>query len=158
LITFKLPWLSTPEGPSHQRILWEVLSTSPLFKAEDATDASIARWTYVPIIPSEPDPSPLLAALLALRAAFSGIKAPDKLFQHTLQTLASFTGYLTTQIYPLPSVTFGVPNTVNGYPSPQEEEVKREIRALKGLVLNRRSFMSRATSVPSLKAAALAGA
>lgn len=56
-------------------------------------------------------------------------------FQHTLNALTDLTGYIATRTYDgfrravEPGVAQGV-----------EEEVKREIRALKGLVLNRCVF------------------
>lgn len=65
------------------------------------------------------------------------------MFQHTYQGLSELTGYIATQTYAIPhgmrapGVGLGVPLTT------EEEEVRREIRALKGLVLNRRSFMPR---------------
>lgn len=65
------------------------------------------------------------------------------MFQHTYQALSELTGYIATQTYAIPhgmrapGVGLGVPLTT------EEEEVRREIRALKGLVLNRRSFMPR---------------
>lgn len=59
-------------------------------------------------------------------------------FQHGLQTLSDFTGYISTQIYmPYrpPPLGSGIPSA-NGQ-EPIEEEMRREIRTLKGLVLNR---------------------
>jgi hypothetical protein len=60
------------------------------------------------------------------------------LFQHTLQSLSDFTGYISAQVYvpyrPTP-VGKGLPNS--GIQNTLEEELRREIRALKGLVLNR---------------------
>jgi len=84
--------------------------------------------------------------------------APLRPAQRTLQTLVDFTGYITTQIY-----SFGLhPLGMNGTAttgSTEVDEIRREIRALKGLVLNRRSFLPnvgirRPLSEPS----ALAGA
>jgi hypothetical protein len=54
----------------------------------------------------------------------------------TLETLSNLTGYISSQIHFAP--TFGSNNTKK--PSalgPIEEEVRREIKALKGLALNR---------------------
>ena len=64
-------------------------------------------------------------------------------YQHTFQALSDLTGYITTQTYALPT-GFRAPGIGFGAPlTPEEEEVRRDIRALKGLVLNRRSFMPR---------------
>jgi hypothetical protein len=59
-----------------------------------------------------------------------------------LQTLTDFTGYLTTQTYILPSGGFsgyGVTGytTTSALATPQQEEIRKDIRALKGLVLSR---------------------
>ena len=54
--------------------------------------------------------------------------------QHTLQSLSDLTGYITSQVYS-PFRTVG-PSL--GHPSDTaEDEVRREIKALKGLLLNR---------------------
>ena len=109
-------------------------------------------WKYVP--PPLPSTSPLLASLVNLQAtlprsregapASSGGPSPTSTIsarQRTLQVLSDFTGYITTQTYSLglPSIrgTGGVTSGGN----PVEDELRREIRALKGLVLNRRSFL-----------------
>jgi len=59
-----------------------------------------------------------------------------------LQTLTDLTGYLTTQTYILPSGGFsgyGVTGytTTSTLATPQQEELRKEIRAMKGLVLSR---------------------
>ncbi len=67
-------------------------------------------------------------------------EGPTNRFQHTLQALIDFTGYLTTKTYALASAMHRLPGTT---PSPatatgiEEEEIRMEIKALKGLVLNR---------------------
>lgn len=56
-----------------------------------------------------------------------------------MQALASLTGYIATQTYAtfrMPTAPFGAGLGAPGL-STEEEEVRREIRALKGLVLNR---------------------
>lgn len=59
-----------------------------------------------------------------------------------LQTLTDLTGYLTTQTYVLPSGGFSGYG-VSGYTTsstlatPQQEELRKEIKALKGLTLSR---------------------
>ncbi|KAH7930680.1 hypothetical protein BV22DRAFT_46754 [Leucogyrophana mollusca] len=162
----KLPWLRGDEGVSHQGDLWNTLNTnSPLFTSVPPSDNSSSTpehpsrllWTYVPLpIPTEP---PLLPALDALRASLprpSTIPPPSASTppalsptQRTLQALSDFTGYITTQTY-----SFSIRGGTTA--DPQEDEVRREIRALKGLVLNRRTFLppgaagglQRPTSVP----------
>jgi hypothetical protein len=113
-------------------------------------------WKYVP--PPLPHTSPLLASLVNLQAtlprsqegtpASSGglpLTSTISAKQRTLQVLSDFTGYITTQTYSLglPSIrgTGGVTSGGN----PVEDELRREIRALKGLVLNRRSFLPSGT-------------
>jgi hypothetical protein len=64
---------------------------------------------------------------------------PTHRFQHTLQALIDFTSYLTTKTYALASAMHRLPGAT---PSPattgiEEEEIRMEIKALKGLVLNR---------------------
>ena len=58
-------------------------------------------------------------------------------FQRTLQTLGDFTGYLSSQVYApfRPNgPQYGLGSSGLG---PVEEDMRKEIRALKGLVLNR---------------------
>jgi len=69
---------------------------------------------------------------------------PTHRFQHTLQSLIDFTGYLTTKTYALASAMHRLPGAT---PSPattgiEEEEIRMEIKALKGLVLNRSVSLS----------------
>jgi hypothetical protein len=128
--------------------LWQKLSTSPLFHHEDSADGSTALWSYVaPTPPSPPGTThappapPLLTSLSALLSALPAIEPRNRSpFQHTLDALTHFTAYLTSQMYALPaysSAAFRLPGSLVGRLSPQEEEIRREIRALKGLVLNR---------------------
>jgi hypothetical protein len=99
-------------------------------------DQMSTRWTYS--APTPPDPSPLLQSVTTLSSALP--QAPrSNSYQHTLQALSDFTGYISTQIYqpfrPTHSGTgFHGMTSILG---PAEEEFKREVRALKGLVLNR---------------------
>ncbi|KAF8138372.1 hypothetical protein EV363DRAFT_1393827 [Boletus edulis] len=109
-------------------------------------------WKYIP--PPPPTTSSLLASLVNLQAALprsqeasaSGPPPTPTISarQRTLQILSDFTGYITTQTYTLglPSIR-GTGATSGG--SPVEDELRREIRALKGLVLNRRSFLPSST-------------
>jgi len=127
-----------------QKKLWETLSTCPLFidtspqprGAENLEDQVPTRWTYTAPIP--PDPSPLLKSLTALSSALPQTPKPNT-YQYTLQTLSDLTGYISTQMYQ--PFRLGSGGTgFHGMASmlgPAEEEFKREVRALKGLVLNR---------------------
>ena len=64
--------------------------------------------------------------------------------QRLLESLADLTGYITTQTYSFAASSFGIPSAFGTGASstttllpPQHEEIRKEIRALKGLVLNR---------------------
>ncbi|KAI0276316.1 hypothetical protein BGY98DRAFT_1098203 [Russula aff. rugulosa BPL654] len=102
---------------------------------------------------------PLLAALSKLQSSVTHAvsERPTHRFQHTLQALIDFTGYLTTKTYAFASAMHSLPGTT---PSPattgiEEEEIRMEIKALKGLVLNRRTFIpaiARPLSAPIDKA------
>ncbi|KAF9464888.1 hypothetical protein BDZ94DRAFT_1161228 [Collybia nuda] len=143
----QIPWLISEDGLKYEQKLWETLSTCLLFigtpslptpsaNGEHLEDQKPTRWTYE--VPKPQDPPPLLASLANLSSAFP--KTPRQSpYHHTLQTLTDFTGYITTQIY-LPyrghSKSIGFPGAGNTF-NPSEEEFRREIRALKGLVLNR---------------------
>lgn len=88
-----------------------------------------------------PEPAaPLLPALAKLQSSVSHAVSdhPTQRFQHTLEALIDFTGYLTTKTYALASAMHRLPGTTppSGMPI-EEEEVRMEIKALKGLVLNR---------------------
>ncbi|EJF62407.1 hypothetical protein BD309DRAFT_877577 [Dichomitus squalens] len=153
----KFPWIAE-EGAQHEESLWRTLTTTPVFRAVDPavppTSPSSSSspspspvpspetiWTYAS--PTPPPPPPLLASLASLKSALPPPASSQPKFQHTFQALSDLTGYITTQTYALPT-SFRAPGLGLGTSlSPEEEEVRREIRALKGLVLNRRSFMPR---------------
>jgi hypothetical protein len=123
-----------------QHDLWQTLSTSSLFQHMESPDGLTSLWSYIPPPPPpEPKPSPLMSSLYQLSSSLKKTKSDEpRPFQHTLQSLSDLTGYITAQMYGLPSSTsFHIPGFGSGNLSPQEEEVKREIRALKGLILNR---------------------
>lgn len=116
-----------------------MLSTNPKYFVADDSDAHTLRWSYT--TPPPPPPSPLVSSLENLKSGLPTLASstsPNR-FQHTLQTFIDFTGYLTAQVYTVSSATLGYrpPGTHTTSLSPQEEEVRKEIRALKGLVLNR---------------------
>jgi len=95
-------------------------------------------WMFVPPVPREP--SPVVKSLNALENSLPKKPATKQSpAVHTLQALSDFTGYLTTQIY----MPYRAPSSVGNYIntgnvlSPGGEEFKKEVRALKSLVLNR---------------------
>ncbi|KAF9226684.1 hypothetical protein BS17DRAFT_775967 [Gyrodon lividus] len=159
----KLAWLSGEGGAARQSKLWIQLSTCPLFiSSMPKSGASspfppdhLSRllWKYTPPTLS---PTPLVLTSLAnLQAALprnfkppvtdskSSTPAVPTLSaaQRTLQVLSEFTGYITTQTYSLGTSPIRGVNGVAPSGYPVEDELRREIRALKGLVLNRRSFL-----------------
>ncbi|KAI0353022.1 hypothetical protein OH77DRAFT_1427793 [Trametes cingulata] len=158
----KFPWIAE-DGAQHEETLWQTLTTTPIFQPAplppSATNTSTSTpapppapspdtvWTYVP--PSPPPPPPLLASLTTLASSLPArdpSSPPQPKYQHTFQALSDLTGYIATQTYASP-LGLRAPGVGLGIPlSPEEEEVRREIRALKGLVLNRRSFLPRVPS------------
>ncbi|KAF9006508.1 hypothetical protein BDQ17DRAFT_1238847 [Cyathus striatus] len=143
-----IPWLLTEEGLKYEQRLWETLTSCPLFEEISETTEQEKelplKWTFTPPAP-EPS-SPIVQSLNALHLSLPKVpKGRSSPFQHVLQTLSDLTGYISTQVYlPYhPSTGAGIPSS--GTLSPVVEELRREIRALKGLLLNRRSFM---TSIP----------
>ncbi|PFH51399.1 hypothetical protein AMATHDRAFT_3060 [Amanita thiersii Skay4041] len=157
----KIPWLVTEDGLSFEQSLWDTLTTCPLFESatssspdpQTGSEGTLTRWSFHPSDP--PVPSPLQESLKNLSDTLPrATEREENRFQHTLQTLSDFTGYLSTQVY-LPyrssSSAFSGFSNVSTLLSPAEEELRREIRALKGLVLNRRSFMPTLHGAHSLK-------
>ncbi|KAL0949284.1 hypothetical protein HGRIS_009361 [Hohenbuehelia grisea] len=150
----KIPWLTTPEAVEVENALWDTLTTCPFFEQQVKDSAAQpnpiespappprqVQWTYN--APTPPERSPLVASLSSLSDAMPAKKAvvtkqelEQSPLQRTLQTLSDFTGYISTQVY----MPYRPPG-VGGMLGPAEDEMRREIRALKGLVLNRRSFM-----------------
>ncbi|KAJ7591498.1 hypothetical protein C8J56DRAFT_565079 [Mycena floridula] len=155
LLENKIPWLtSVEEGNAYEHKLWEALSTRPVFLSDSddtqvVSRSSSARWSYVP--PQSPSPPPLVTALASLLVFSSRKQSSQKfsLYQHTLQSLVDLTGYISSHIYiPYRQSGIGASGTTAGN---IEDDLKKEIRALKGLVLNRRSFIppvQRPTLVP----------
>jgi len=143
----KIPWLASTDGLKYQQRLWEVLSSCPSFVANppltppstSQEPQPLSRWSYSPPLPS--DPSPVVKSLSSLKLSLPKDQASKpSIFQSTLQSLSDFVGYISTQVYmPYRPPTSGV--GVGSNLNPIEEQLRREIRALKGLVLNRRSFM-----------------
>lgn len=144
----QIPWLASEDGLQSEQKLWDTLSTCPLFNhfspqtstdLHSSTDADLPTyWEYIPSTPESPPP--LINSLDALLYELpKDMKTRKSLFQRTLQFLSDFTGEISTQVY----MPFRPPTMGTGFSekSSVEDELRREIRALKGLVLNRRSFM-----------------
>lgn len=119
-----------------QHKLWETLSTYSIFKSEPADpqtseNTGTLRWSYE--APLTVGSSPLLESLERMSGALpKDTKSRTNPLQHTLQTLSDLTGYISTQVY--------APLRSSSNISPAAEEFKREVRTLKGLVLNRYAF------------------
>ncbi|KAF7355535.1 hypothetical protein MSAN_01470600 [Mycena sanguinolenta] len=143
----KIPWLVSEEGAPFEQRLWDTLSTCPLFASSTSpspdsppapTDRpEILYWGYNPPVP--PTPTALAESLSALSASMpKSSRDKHSAIQHALQSITDFTGYISSQMYaPYTPVGSRFGATLN----PAEEEVRKEIRALKGLVLNRRTFL-----------------
>ncbi|KAG6903422.1 hypothetical protein C0995_005445 [Termitomyces sp. Mi166 len=143
----QIPWLVSQEGQKYEELLWQTLSASSLFtgttpERESGEDQKPTHWTYN--APAPVEPSPVVKSMKKLIISLPKSSEPrDSSRQHTLQALTDFTGYISTQMY----MPYQAPSSAAGFLSgnsligPAEEEFRREIRALKGLVLNRRSFM-----------------
>ncbi|KAJ7167461.1 hypothetical protein C8R46DRAFT_250404 [Mycena filopes] len=149
----KIPWLVSDEGAPFEQRLWEALSTCPLFVSSTSPDSTtpptddqaLLYWGYVP-----PEPLPPTALVQSLSALSASIpkSSPEKHspLQHALQSMTDFTGYISSQMYApyLAGARFGPTSTMG----PVEEDIRKEIRALKGLVLNRRTFLPTASTRP----------
>ncbi|KAF9054935.1 hypothetical protein BDZ89DRAFT_937963 [Hymenopellis radicata] len=137
LMESHVTWLLSEEGVQYEHTLWETLSTYSIFRSEPvepdtSENTGVVRWTYEAPVPS--GPSPLMDSLEKMSSALpKDTKARTVPLQHTLQSLSDLTGYISAQVY--------APYRSAGNASPAAEEFKREVRTLKGLVLNRRSFM-----------------
>ncbi|KAI0340943.1 hypothetical protein BDW22DRAFT_1430589 [Trametopsis cervina] len=138
-----LSWTRPEEDPEAQPRLWNTLSSTPLF-AETDKDATV--WSYVPP-PTPPTPA-VIASLSLLRAVIPSLSPARTRYQNTLQSLTDLTGYIATQMYALPGNIKFTAGGLSGL-NPEEDEIKREIRALKGLVLNRRTFLPARPTTPS---------
>ncbi|KAA1466602.1 hypothetical protein DENSPDRAFT_831461 [Dentipellis sp. KUC8613] len=142
----KFPWIES--DTDYQDNLWATLTTHTVFSKNEDEESGLVRWSFVP--PPEPETPPLISSLRSLKGSFpTELDDSNTRFQHTLQTLIDFTGYLTTQTYQLSSSAFRASGFGSTALGPEEENIRREIRALKGLVLNRRTFMSPRPTTPT---------
>jgi hypothetical protein len=133
-------------------MLWDTLSTCPLFNnprqastdLDNNADADLSAtyWEYMPPTPPSESLAPLTKSLDALLYELpKDIKTRTSLFQRTLQFLSDFTGEISAQVYlPYRPLTMGAGIPPLAETSSIEDELRREIRALKGLVLNRYDY------------------
>jgi len=140
---------------AYQESLWKTLNDSPLLQpTETSSTSEPPRWSYHVSDPATRSTPPLLPALTKLQSSIAQVVSarPTHRFQHTLQSLIDFTGYLTTKTYALASAMHRLPGTTpSSATAIEEEEIRMEIKALKGLVLNRRTFIpaiARPSSAP----------
>ncbi|KAF8812316.1 hypothetical protein BYT27DRAFT_7087553 [Phlegmacium glaucopus] len=148
----QIPWLVSEDGLHYEQKLWDTLSTCPLFNHDfsptstdlhNSADADLPTyWEYIPS--THESPPPLTKSLDALLYELpKDIKTRKSFFQRTLHFLSAFTGEISAQVYlPYrPPTAIGTGLSSSSEKSSIEDEMRREIRALKGLALNRRSFM-----------------
>ncbi|KAF7332292.1 hypothetical protein MKEN_00110400 [Mycena kentingensis (nom. inval.)] len=151
MLESKLPWLVSDEGRGFENRLWETLSTCPLFVSAPIPSPDVVPptsiqgeeilyWSYNKPEPAAPTE---LAESLSRLAASVPKSSLDKRspMQHALQTASDLTGFISAQMYSH-YVPIGTRLGSGVSLGPAEEEVRKEIRTLKGLVLNRRTFMS----------------
>ncbi|KAF7291027.1 hypothetical protein HMN09_01281900 [Mycena chlorophos] len=150
LLEGKVPFLTTDEGRVFENRLWETLTTTPVFVSSLAASSfvvpspsegeTVLFWNYTPPDPPPP-PTELETSVQRLAAAVPKPSAEKRSpMQHALQAMTDMTGYISANMYaqysPIGSrIGASVPL------GPAEEEVRKEIRTLKGLVLNRRTFL-----------------
>jgi len=95
---------------------------------------SPSRWSYIALPPLDP---PILVSLSSLKLVLSKDRSSkSNTFRTALEALSELTGYISSQLfmpYQLPTNGIGTVGNLG----PVEESLRREIRALKGLVLNR---------------------
>jgi hypothetical protein len=105
---------------------------------EEAGDA------FPPLGPETPptdsvSPASPTQSLDDLRAALSQASRERNKYAHTFKALTDLTGFLSRETFTLYGTKSGFRHGYSsGHPlNPAEEDIRREIRALKGLVLNR---------------------
>lgn len=131
-------WRETKERVLHE------LELSDLYSKSETPDTQIWSLTTVDPQPQLPNPE---TSLNKLRDTITKTHKRETTFQHVFKCLTDFTAFLsreTFQFYTVDTAAFRrnyLGDTTSL--SPIQDEVRREIRALKGLVLNRyvlRSF------------------
>ncbi|KAH9965784.1 hypothetical protein BC827DRAFT_1179829 [Russula dissimulans] len=145
LLSSNLPSLLNLDD-AYQESLWKTLNDAPLFHPTEPSSSSASpQWSYHAPDPATRPTPPLLPALAELQSSVTRAASarPTHRFQHTLQALIDFTGYLTTKTYALASGMHRLPGTTTSSLTTaiEEEEIRMEIKALKGLVLNRYVYL-----------------
>ncbi|TFK28859.1 hypothetical protein FA15DRAFT_678250 [Coprinopsis marcescibilis] len=141
LLEGQIPWLASVEGYEFKKTIYDTLIACPYFVEHQITPSGSQEpqktWEYV--TPQPLEPSALVKSLDALNEALPKRKeVPSTVFQHALETLTEFTGYISSHVYIPYRPPAGGMGMSNSYGlSPAEDALKKEIRALKGLVLSR---------------------
>lgn len=111
------------------------------------------------IAPTE-DSKPIIANRLQDLSSEVPPATPKTSKQHALQSMTDLTGYLSSQIHLTSALDaaarafqfqFSMPGATSNQPKNEvHEQLKKEIRSLKGLLINRRTFMQGSSLVPNL--------
>lgn len=117
-------------------------------------DSSLTASSIAPSADSKPV---ICTRLQELRAQVPD--APPKTTrQHALQSLSDLTGYLSSQIHLSSALDaaartyqfqFSMPGAAGATKNDIQEQLKKDIRALKGLLINRRTFLQGGSIVPT---------
>ncbi|KAF8529112.1 hypothetical protein BU17DRAFT_80297 [Hysterangium stoloniferum] len=136
------PALGDDNEGEFKRAISRQLSRSGLFFK--IPEGELEHWTLnvdtnsksIPVVSST-------SILEALRSAIARGVEVGETYQHTFKSLTDFTAFLSKETFDLYGNSLGFRHAFSGARnlSPAQEDVRREIRALKGLVLNRRSFV-----------------
>ncbi|KAJ7068524.1 hypothetical protein C8F01DRAFT_1017949 [Mycena amicta] len=153
LFTFlegKLPFLVSEEGRLFENRIWDTLSTCPVFVSAPAPTPDVVPppsiqgeevlyWSYSQ--PEPPPPTELMQSLARLATVLPK-PSPEKRspMQHALQAMTDMTGFISANMYSQ-YAPIGTRLGSSIALGPAEEEVRKDIRTLKGLVLNRRTFL-----------------
>ncbi|PCH40818.1 hypothetical protein WOLCODRAFT_162568 [Wolfiporia cocos MD-104 SS10] len=152
----KYSWLRTDSyvGEQRQEELWRVLTSTPhLFHCIDESSED-PHWVYTApeLIDERSYNGSTLSSLSSLKHALEKAAQREQTrYQGLLDTLSELTGYVASRTYMVTSSFGQIYGAVQL--SPEEEDVRREIRALKGLVLNRRTFIPPVARPPSVSIA-----
>ncbi|KAH6915032.1 hypothetical protein BKA70DRAFT_563466 [Coprinopsis sp. MPI-PUGE-AT-0042] len=158
LLEGKIPWLASEKANHFKGVIYDTLVTCPHFEElevagivdGEAQHPSQRKWKYNAPPPAEL--SPIVKSLSNLNSSLPRTNKDEprsNVFQHTLQALSDFTGYISSNVYMPYRPTNGMGMSTAYGLSPAEEALKKEIRALKGLVLNRKTFMPSIPRPPS---------
>ncbi|THH07746.1 hypothetical protein EW146_g9218 [Bondarzewia mesenterica] len=119
-VSTKLPWFES--DPSYQERVWATLSNHPFFLNTEESASKPGRWLYLPPTPLAPNPLESSLHLLKSALPLTNADSSPHRFQHTLQSLIDFTGYLTTQTYSLSSALPRSSGLGGPALSPEEDE------------------------------------